>query len=128
MNGSAAHRGTRHDGPPHRYRPARAPTSSHGTTSALAHLAVTPGLPWTLKHANLLIDGADRPRSKGTLLLVGGAILEINGEAEPCKRMDEQHAGLMAALAPNRRGGFTARVVRAGSVTLVDEVQFAPRA
>lgn len=77
---------------------------------------------WTLRRANLLVDGIDLPRSVGAVLCIGSAELLVTGETAPCSRMDEQSPGLTAALQPDWRGGVTCRVLRAGTVALGDRV------
>jgi len=91
--------------------------------AALADLDDADNLPWTLRRANLLVKDIDLPREGGGLLQVGGALLRITGETDPCKRMEEQHAGLQAALTPDWRGGVTCRVVRGGEVALGDQAK-----
>lgn len=91
--------------------------------AALADLADADILPWTLRRANLLVEQVELPREPGHLIQVGGALLRITGETDPCNRMEEQHAGLQAALAPDWRGGVTCRVVQGGEVTLGDQVR-----
>lgn len=84
-------------------------------------------LPWTTRRANLLVESCLTfvPTDIGKLLHVGPhVILEITGETEPCKRMDEAYPGLMAALTPGWRGGATCRVVRGGWVSLGNHVHF----
>ncbi len=77
-------------------------------------------IPWHMRRANLLIDFPEYgPQLVGKLLLFGypsdiGVVLEITGETDPCKRMDEVHPGLQEALKPKWRGGITCRVVRGG--------------
>jgi len=51
-------------------------------------------LSWTTRRANLLVDELDLKESTGSLLKIGGALLEITGETLPCPRMDEQRPGL----------------------------------
>jgi len=80
-------------------------------------------LPWTIRRANLLISGVDLKETKGRQLQIGGIILEITGETDPCYRMDEQHEGLKAALNPDWRGGVTCRVIQEGTIRLGDEVK-----
>ncbi len=96
-------------------------------SAALADLAGAPDLPWTFRRANLLVEGIDLPRTVGMRLQIGGALLEVTGEAEPCARMEEQHAGLMAALSPDWRAGFIVRVLASGQVALGDEVRLLQR-
>lgn len=79
-------------------------------------------LPWTMRRANLLIDGLDLPQRAGDLLRIGETVLRVERETDPCSRMDEQHAGLTAALAPEWRGGVCCSVVRGGQVAIGDVV------
>jgi len=80
-------------------------------------------LPWTTRRANLLLDDIALPKSSGGLLKVGGCLLKITGETDPCERMDEQHIGLRAALTPAWRGGRTCNVVKAGEIRVGDSAQ-----
>ena len=68
-------------------------------------------LPWTLRRANLLVEGVDLAGSVGRHLHVGELVLEIREETEPCRVMDAIHPGLRAALAPEWRGGVTCSVL-----------------
>ena len=77
---------------------------------------------WTIRRANLLIEGIANPRTAGGRLIIGAVDLAITGETKPCSNMDRQWPGLTAALAPDWRGGLTARVVRGGEVCVGDEV------
>jgi MOSC domain-containing protein YiiM len=90
--------------------------------AALADLGQAEALPWTLRRANLLVEQIDLPREKNKHIRVGGTLLQITGETDPCERMEEQHAGLEAALAPDWRGGVTCRVIRGGEVAIGDQV------
>ena len=82
------------------------------------------GLVWTTRRANLMVSGLRLPRRAGDYLYVGSAVrLEITGECDPCRRMDEQHQGLMAALLPDWRGGVLARVIAGGHIAIGDEVR-----
>ncbi len=90
--------------------------------AALAELGAV-AAPWTLRRANLLVEGLALPRGEGARLQLGAeCILELTGECDPCSRMDAQLPGLAAALAPAWRGGRTARVLAAGQVALGDAV------
>ena len=93
--------------------------------AALAELVDLAGpvpLPWTMRRANLLVRGLRLPRVAGALLKVGPVLLEVTAQTYPCKRMDEAHPGLLKALAPDWRGGVTARVVEGGGIALGDAV------
>ncbi len=79
-------------------------------------------LPWTVRRANLLVEGVVLSRNTGARLRIGGCLLEITGETDPCSRMDEQHDGLTAALRPDWRGGRTCRVIEGGAIRVGDAV------
>lgn len=62
-------------------------------------------LDWTTRRANLLIEGIELHETTDLVLQIGDAVeLLVTGELEPCKRMDEAHAGLRSALEPHWRG------------------------
>jgi MOSC domain-containing protein YiiM len=86
----------------------------------LSDLMGPPDLPWTVRRANLLVEGLRLPRAKGGVLQIGPVVLEITGQTNPCHRMDEAHRGLLSALHPEWRGGVTCRVVEGGEVRLGD--------
>lgn len=80
-------------------------------------------LHWTIRRANILIEGVDLKNSKGMLLSIGNFFLEITGELKPCERMDEQYEGLTNALIPYWRGGVTCKVLSEGIVNEGDVVK-----
>jgi MOSC domain-containing protein YiiM len=81
-------------------------------------------LDWWHSRRNLLIEGLRLPRSPGTMLRIGSSlVLEITDECEPCERMESLHSGLRAALTPDWRGGFLARVVEDGEVAVGDTIR-----
>lgn len=77
-------------------------------------------IPWTVRRANLLVEGLRLPRATGSILEIGAVTLEVTRQTYPCRRMDEAHPGLMKALARNWRGGLTTRVVQPGVVQIGD--------
>src|SRR5690606_28393765 len=79
-------------------------------------------LPWTLRRANLLVEGIDLRRTTGTVLAIGPVRLLITGEVDPCSRMDEQHRGLTEALRPEWRGGVSCTVLEGGPLAVGDAV------
>ena len=79
-------------------------------------------LPWTLRRSNLLVEGLALPRAAGGEIRIAGLRLLVTGETAPCSRMDEQYAGLTAALKPDWRGGVTCEVLAGGRVALGDTV------
>ena len=89
-------------------------------------LAVLGGeeLHWSVRRANLLVDGIDLPREPGTRLhFSGGVVLEVTCECDPCSRMDEIAPGLRQALTPDWRGGINTRVLAEGDLAIGDEVR-----
>jgi MOSC domain-containing protein YiiM len=80
-------------------------------------------LPWTLRRANLLVDGVDLAGSAGQRLHIGALVLEISEETEPCRVMDALHPGLRAALAPDWRGGVSCRVIAPAEIRVGAAVQ-----
>jgi len=90
---------------------------------ALAELSDLAGpvpLPWTVRRANLLVEGVRLPRAAGAILEIGPVALEVTFPTQPCRRMDEAHPGLLKALHPDWRGGVTCRVLAGGHVRLGD--------
>lgn len=79
-------------------------------------------VPWTFRRANLLVEGLDLKESEGARVVIGEVELEVTEEVDPCKRMDEQHQGLTAALVPDWRGGAGCRVVSPGTIKVGDTV------
>ncbi len=59
--------------------------------------------------------------SPGTRLQVGGAVLEISGDCNPCSRMDEIRPGLRAELQGQR--GVLARVITSGDLRVGDAIE-----
>lgn len=82
-----------------------------------------PDLPWTTRRANLLLEGFDLPRDIGTQFRIGDLVLEVSGETDPCKRMEQAATGLEAALTPDWRGGVTCRVISGGNIAIGDSVK-----
>ena len=86
-------------------------------------------LPWTIRRANILVEGLQLADSEGQTIYIGGKDdgleLLVTGETDPCSRMEEQQEGLRAALTPDWRGGVTCRVVRGGAVRVGDAAQVA---
>lgn len=84
-------------------------------------------LEWTIRRANLLIDGLSfGPEQSGQWLWIGEVALLINYECDPCPRMDEQAPGLTAALTPDWRGGLCCRVMQPGVIRVGDAVRLTP--
>jgi MOSC domain-containing protein YiiM len=95
--------------------------------AALAELA-TDGvdvgdLDWTVRRANLLVEGLRLPRAVGATLRIGPVLLEVTYPTVPCARMDEARQGLRKALHPEWRGGVTCLVLEGGHVSAGDSVE-----
>ncbi len=80
-------------------------------------------LPWTTRRANILVEGVDVAHTTGRTLRIGDLELAITDETDPCQRMEEQAAGLQAALAPDWRGGVTCVVGQGGAIRVGDAVE-----
>jgi MOSC domain-containing protein YiiM len=94
--------------------------------AAMRELGIPEGeaLPWYSRRANLCVAGLRLPRETGTVIAIGPTCrIEITLECDPCSRMDEIKPGLMAALAPDWRGGVLGRVLDDGRITVGDEVR-----
>ena len=92
-------------------------------SAELADLAGPVLLPWTIRRANLLVEGLELPRAKGAIIAIGALELEVTDQTVPCRRMDEAHPGLLKALHPAWRGGVTCRVLRGAIVRLGDRAE-----
>jgi MOSC domain-containing protein YiiM len=90
---------------------------------AAAADAGDPALPWTVRRANLLVEGVELPRAKGGIVRIGPVRLKVTGQTYPCVRMEEARAGLLKALAGDWRGGVTCRVLAGGQIELGDPVE-----
>lgn len=77
-----------------------------------------------LRRANLLLSGVDLVETRGRTLRVGEIEIRICGETLPCRRMEENHTGLRAALGPEWRAGAYGEVLSDGEIKLGDEVQW----
>ncbi len=70
---------------------------------------------------NLVTEGVNLLALKERRVRVGGALLEITGEAHPCSRMEET-LGPGGYNAVRGHGGLTARVLEGGTVRVGDGV------
>jgi len=83
-------------------------------------------LPWWSRRANLLTEGIDLSNTIGSTLSIGSIRIKVHGETKPCGIMDQQHAGLRKALAPNGRGGVYGQVLAGGTIRVGDHVTLLP--
>ena len=81
-----------------------------------------PTLDWTVRRANLLVEGIKLPRGKGSKLAIGEVVVEVTDQTSPCQQMENAQAGLRKALAGDWRGGVTCRVLSGGVIKIGDEV------
>ncbi len=91
-----------------------------GWEAACADLGVA--LPWVTRRANLYVEGVATPR-EGSRLVIGGVVLEVVSETQPCQLMEAAHRGLRKALTPDWRGGVCCTVVEGGTIRSGDEVK-----
>ena len=80
-------------------------------------------LPWTIRRANILVDGLDLANSVGKSIRIRDLTLAITDETDPCQRMEEQVTGLRQALTPDWRGGVTCVVTSDGGISVGDSVE-----
>ncbi len=88
----------------------------------LTDLAGPVPLPWTVRRANLLVEGVALPQARGAILAIGPLRLEVTAQTYPCRRMEQAHPGLLKALAPDWRGGVCCRVIDGGHIALGDAI------
>lgn len=77
---------------------------------------------WSVRRANILVDGLDLPQVPGTVLRIGTIRLMVMAECDPCHRMDEIQPGLQAALSSDWRGGVCTRVLTGGQIAVGDTI------
>jgi len=80
-------------------------------------------LPWTTRRANLCVEGIELPQRIGARLAIGGLVLEVVEETDPCNRMEKAAAGLRAALTPDWRGGVCCTVIQPAEIAIGARVE-----
>ena len=81
-------------------------------------------LPWQERRANLYVGDIRLPRTPGTRIAVGAAVvLEVTRECNPCFKMEALAPGLEAALTPDWRGGVCTVVVTEGAIAVGDTIR-----
>lgn len=106
-----------------RYRNRQITILAREDWEAAAIDAGVPDAPWTVRRANLLVEGLRLPRAKGAILRIGDVTLEVTGQTYPCRRMEEALPGLLKSLARDWRGGLTTRVLSAGDIRIGDSIE-----
>jgi MOSC domain-containing protein YiiM len=82
-----------------------------------------PDLPWHTRRANVLVEGLVMGDLIGKTLEIGGVVVEVKGETEPCGLMDQLHHGLRKTLAPACRGGVHGQITRGGEIAVGDAIR-----
>lgn len=73
-----------------------------------------------MRRANLMVSGVRLQDTRDRVLTVGDVRIRIGGETRPCNLMDEQCAGLTAALDEGWGGGAYGVVLDDGEVRVGD--------
>jgi MOSC domain-containing protein YiiM len=88
--------------------------------------ALEADIPPDARRANLMLSGLDLEKTRGRLLRVGAARLQINGETRPCEQMEDAHPGLQNAMRERWGGGAFAEVLDGGRIAVGDAVEWEP--
>jgi MOSC domain-containing protein YiiM len=72
------------------------------------------------RRANLMLSGLNLAGSRGKILRLGTARLEIRGETRPCEVMDMAHQGLRQELQRDWGGGAYAHVLEGAEIRIGD--------
>jgi MOSC domain-containing protein YiiM len=80
-------------------------------------------LPWTMRRANLYVEGVSLPREVGAKVRVGSVVLVVREETNPCSVMEKAQAGLRDALTPDWRGGIRCDVLESGAIRIGDAAE-----
>lgn len=86
--------------------------------AALCDGTVTPGA----LRRNIVVSGLNLAALRGRDLRIGGVLLHVTGPCAPCSRMEET-LGRGGYSAVRHHGGWCARVVAEGTMTLGDAVE-----
>jgi MOSC domain-containing protein YiiM len=73
-----------------------------------------------LRRANLMLRGIDLYKSQRRVLTIGDCRIRIYGEVTPCRKIEESHRGLQAALRERWRGGAFGEVLDDGEIRVGD--------
>jgi len=71
---------------------------------------------------NIVIAGLNLHAVRYQLLQIGSAIIEVGAHCHPCSRM-EKTLGKGAVLSMFNRGGYCAKIIQAGTISVGDEVR-----
>ncbi len=81
-------------------------------------------LPPSTRRANLMTSGIRLKNSEGKVLRIGSCLIRVQGETEPCDRMEEALPGLKEAMFSDWNGGAFGEVLNDGQVSVGDEVHW----
>lgn len=76
------------------------------------------------RRANLYVRGMDLADSRGRVLGINEARIQIYGETRPCERMDDARVGLRRMMGESWRGGAFGEVVRGGTIRRGSDVRW----
>lgn len=71
---------------------------------------------------NIVISGLDFTRLENTVLDIGEARIEITGICHPCRLMNQNIGDGARQAMKGYRGGYTARILRTGKISVGDRV------
>ena len=80
------------------------------------------GIDPVLARRNILISGLDFSNLENSVVTLGESQLEITGPCRPCNQMDT-NLGEGGRIAMANKGGWTAKVLKAGKVKVGDSVK-----
>ena len=75
---------------------------------------------------NLLVSGLNLLALKKQYVQIGNVEIEVTGECHPCSYMEEV-LGPGGYNAVRGHGGITARIIKAGTIKIGDEVRLLPK-
>ncbi len=79
-----------------------------------------------VRRANLMVSGVPLLDTLSQVLQVGPVRIRVQGETQPCHRMDQACYGLRAKMALMWRGGVWGEVLEAGQIQVGDTVNWVP--
>ncbi len=77
-----------------------------------------------MRRANLMVSGIRLEECRDKILQVGELRVHMRAETLPCDLMEEQCAGLQAALVPDWKAGAFSKVLNDAEIALGDEVKW----
>lgn len=84
-------------------------------------------IPWHTRRANVLVRGLNLAETFDCMFEIGNVRIRIEGETHPCDLMDRLQPGLKDALKPEVRAGVHGRVMKAGAISVGDQIRVIPK-